>query len=48
MPVMVTETINLEEQLPDMKAILARLLKENAEKDAQIKLQSKQIVDLAK
>ena len=31
-----------------MKAILARLLKENAEKDAQIKLQSKQIVDLAK
>jgi len=34
---MVIETINLEEQLTDMKATLDRLSKENAEKDAQIK-----------
>jgi len=41
MPVMVTETINLEEQLAYMKATLDRLSKENAKKDAQIKRQSK-------
>ena len=48
MPVMVTETVNLEEQLADMKATLDRLSKENAKKDAQIKRQSKQIADLTK
>ena len=37
MPVMVTETANLEEQLADMKVTLHRLLKERAEKDVQIK-----------
>ena len=48
MPVMVIETINLKEQLTDLKATLERLLKENVENDAQIKRQNKQIVDLTK
>jgi len=48
MPVMGIETINLEEQLKDMKATLERLLKENVEKDAQIKRQNTQIAYLTK
>jgi len=47
MPVMMIETINLEEQLADMNT-LDRLSKENAKKDAQIKRQSKQIANLIK
>ena len=48
MPVMVTETINLEKQLANIKATLDRLSKENTKKDVQIKRQSKQITDLTK
>jgi len=48
MPVMVTEAANFEEQLASMKATLDRLSKESAEKDAQMKRQSKQIVELTK
>jgi len=42
------QAINLEEQLTSMKAMLERLSKENAEKDAKIKHQNKRITDLTK
>jgi len=48
MPIMVTEVTNIKEQLASVKATLDRLLKERAEKDAQIKRQNKQIADLTK
>ena len=48
MPVMVTEAINLDEELANMKATLERFSKESAKKDAQIKHQNKQIADLTK
>jgi len=48
MLVMVGETINMDEELANMKAILERLSKESKEKDAQIKRQNKQIADLKK
>ena len=48
MPVMMTGAANLEEQLASMKAILDRLSKESAEKDAQIKRQNDQIAELTK
>jgi len=38
MPVMVIEAINLGEELAYMKATLDRILKETAEKDAQISI----------
>jgi len=48
MPVMVTGATNLEEQLASMKATPDRLSKDSAEKDAQIKRQNDQIVELTK
>jgi len=48
MSVMVIELTGIEEQLASMKATLDRLLKESAEKNAQIKRQSRQIVNLTK
>ena len=48
MPVMVTEAINLEEELTNMTATLERLSKKSKEKDAQIKRQNKQIASLKK
>ena len=45
---MVTKAANIEEQLASMKVALNRLLKESAEKDAQIKRQNKQIAYFAK
>jgi len=42
------QAINLEEQLASMKAMMERLCKESAQKDAQIKRQNKRIVDLTK
>ena len=43
--IMVTEATNIEEQLASMKATMDRLLKESAEKDSQIKRQSRQIAN---
>jgi len=40
MPIMVTEVTNIEEQLESMKTTMDKLLKESAEKDAQIKRQT--------
>jgi len=40
MPVIVTEAINLEEELKNMKATLERLSRESEEKEAQIKRQN--------
>ena len=40
MPVMVTEALNFEEQLINMKAMLDRLSKETTENDIQIKYQN--------
>jgi len=48
MPVMVTEAINLDEELANMKGTLERLSKESEEKNAQIKHQNKQIANLKK
>jgi len=48
MLVMVIEVTNIEEQLASMKATMDKLLKEGAQKDAQIKCQNKQIADLIK
>ena len=48
MPVMVTEVTNIEEQLASMKATMDKLLKEGAQKDAQIKCQNEQIAYLTK
>ena len=45
MPVMVTNAITLEEELTNMKVTLERLSKEREEKDAQIKRETKHIVD---
>ena len=45
---MVTELTNIEEQLASMKATLDKLLKESAEKDGQIKHQSRHIAKLTK
>jgi len=42
------QAINVEEQLASMKATLKRLSKEKDEKDAKIKHQDKQIIDLTK
>ena len=42
------QAIKLEEQLASMKAMLERLSKENAEKDAKIKHQNERIADLIK
>jgi len=44
----IDQAINLEEQLASMMAMLERLSKENAEKDAKIKHQNKPIIDLTK
>ena len=46
MPVIVTEVANVEEQLASMKAILDKLSRENAEKDAQSKCQNEQVTEL--
>jgi len=48
MPVMMTGATNLEELLASMMATLDKLSKESAEKDAQIKCQNDQIVELMK
>ena len=48
MLVMMTKAANFKEQLVSMKATLDRLSKESVEKDAQIKLQNDQIVELMK
>jgi len=40
MPVMVTEALNFEEQLINMKAMLDRLSKETTKNDIQIKYQN--------
>ena len=42
------QAINLKEQLASMKAMMERLCKESAQKDAQIKRQNKRIADLTK
>jgi len=44
----VTKAASLDEQLVDMKTTPDKLLKENAKKDVQIKLQNKQIANLIK
>jgi len=44
MPVMATGVANFKKQLASMKAMLDRLSKENAEKDAQIKRQNEQLL----
>ena len=41
MSVVMTDAINIEEQLANMKATIEKLAKESLEKDAQIKRQSK-------
>jgi len=48
MPVMVTNAANIKEQLTSMKATLDRLSRESSKKDAQIKRQNEQIVELMK
>jgi len=42
------QAINLKDQLASMMAMLERLSKENAEKDAKIKYPNKRIIDLTK
>ena len=48
MPFMVNEVANFEEELESMKAMLDRISKESALKDAQIKLQNEYIAELIK
>ena len=48
MLIMVTDAINLEEQLANIKGNMETFSKESKEKDAQIKRQNKQIADLTR
>ena len=48
MPVMKIGTNNLEEEVVVMKAMLKRLIKENEEKEAHIKLHEEKIASLTR
>jgi len=48
MLVMTTGTNNLEEEMPAMKAMLERLVKESEKKEARIKLQEEKIARLTR
>ena len=46
MPVMMTGTTTLEEEMANMKAILDKLTRENEEKEVRVKIQEEKIAKL--